>query len=151
MKASLHVRNTYQMSRFYGIFLNIGRQNHRPGISLVFIRRAGKPAVLGQHSRWIKQICSVWHQVAARHLKSFRSPTNLPVLWKCCAPPGVVRHYISLNLVTMTTPLPLFFFNVTPSDFSSINTSFWMIIPGSDVRQIVLTLIPAASHGTDDY
>lgn len=48
-------------------------QEQHPGISLVFIRRVGKPAVLGQHSRRITQICSVWHQVAARQHKSFHS------------------------------------------------------------------------------
>lgn len=151
MEASLHVRNTYQMSRFYGIFLNIGRQNHRPGISLVFICRAGKPAVLGQHSRWIKQICGIWHQVAARQLKkssySDKSASSLKMLRTTWGWPALHQPQPGDNVNTSS----LFFFNVTPSDFSSINTSFWKIIPGSDVRLIVLALIPGPSHGTDDY
>lgn len=63
--------------------------NHRPGFSPVFICQVGRPAVLGQHSPWIKLISGVWHQVAACNPKLFfydkstDSLNRLHNLWAC--------------------------------------------------------------------
>lgn len=120
--------------------------NHRPGISLVFICHVGKPAVLGQHSHWIKQICSIWHQVAACHLKVFfydKSTGSLNVLyvmWDC-----LVLNWPQTCDDDDTSP-----FHIPPLDFSSISTSFWIIILVADARLTVLTLIPRGKYGSNN-
>lgn len=72
--------------------------NHRPGISLVFICHVGKLAVLGQHSHWIKQICSIWHQVAACHLKVFFYDKSTGSL-EC------VVYHVGLSSITLASDL----------------------------------------------